>query len=53
MKVYVVVRLPTYFDDTVDVVGVFATETAALKCATNEGRNYYEVFEKDVINDWT
>lgn len=49
MKVYVVVRLPTYFDDTVDVIGVFATKATALICATNEGRNYYEVFEQEVM----
>ena len=49
MKVYVVVRHPTYFDETVYVAGVFTTEAAALICATNEGRNYYEIFEQEVV----
>ena len=49
MKVYVVVKLPSYFDDTVYVAGVFTTEAAALICANNEGRNYYEIFEKEVL----
>ena len=51
MTVYVVVRVPTDFYYTIDVIGVFSTKVTALICA-RRSRCFYEIFEKNVSDSY-
>jgi hypothetical protein len=48
MKVYIIVRVPTYTDDLVYVDAVFTTREAAEVWLKDKKPHYHQIFEREV-----